>query len=135
MKTVYGLSDIDQVVNWLIKNIKTKTLLLHGSMGVGKTTLIKAIVKKIGSNDEVSSPTFSIVNEYDFKDGKIYHFDFYRISDLNEAYDFGIEEYLNSNNWKLIEWPDLIEPILDNNFDKITIEFGKKNKRVLILNS
>ena len=130
----YGLNEVEQVTNQLITNVKTKTLLFYGNMGVGKTTLIKTIVKNLGSDDEVSSPTFSIVNEYKLKDKKIYHFDLYRINDIEEAYDFGIEDYLNSDNWKLIEWPELIEPILFDDFDKICIEIDDKSKRILKLN-
>ena len=134
MTIYYELDEVEQVVNQLIANVKTKTLLFYGNMGVGKTTLIKTIVKNLGSNDEVSSPTFSIVNEYKLKDEKIFHFDLYRINDVEETYNFGIEDYLDSSNWKLIEWPELIEPILYDDFDKIHIEIDDKNKRILKLN-
>lgn len=116
----------------LIANVKTKTLLFYGNMGTGKTTLIKAIVKHLGSNDDVSSPTFSIVNEYRLGTNKVYHFDLYRVANLEEAYNFGIEDYLNANCWNLIEWPELIEPIIDS-FDKIYIDIDKNNNRVLKL--
>ena len=82
MKIHYELNDVEQVANQLITNAKTKTLLFYGDMGVGKTTLIKTIVKVLGSNDEVSSPTFSIVNEYELNNDKVYHFDLYRINDI-----------------------------------------------------
>ena len=104
-------------------------------MGVGKTTLIKTIVKVLGSDDVVSSPTFSIVNEYKLREGSIFHFDLFRIHDLEEAYNFGIEEYLDSEHWKLIEWPEKIEPLLDHNVDKIEIVLDKNNKRILRLNN
>ncbi|ULC58253.1 tRNA (adenosine(37)-N6)-threonylcarbamoyltransferase complex ATPase subunit type 1 TsaE [Flaviramulus sp. BrNp1-15] len=134
MKISYELNEIDKVVNQLIGNVKTKTLLFYGEMGVGKTTLIKTIVKQLGSEDEVSSPTFSIVNEYKLDDGKIYHFDLYRIKDLEEAYNFGIEDYLDSENWKLIEWPEKVKPILFDDFDTINLELDLiNNKRVLKL--
>ncbi|GAA4808303.1 tRNA (adenosine(37)-N6)-threonylcarbamoyltransferase complex ATPase subunit type 1 TsaE [Litoribaculum gwangyangense] len=135
MEISYKLNEIERVVDQLIKNLKTKTLLVQGSMGVGKTTLIKCLVRNLGSKDEVSSPTFSIVNEYSLNDGKIYHFDLYRINNLDEAYNLGIEDYLNSDHWKLIEWPDLIEPILNDDFDKISIEIDKEKNRILKLNS
>ena len=134
MKITYELNEIDNVVNQLIGHVKTKTLLFYGEMGVGKTTLIKTIVKQLGSEDEVSSPTFSIVNEYKLDDGKIYHFDLYRIKDLEEAYNFGIEDYLDSENWKLIEWPEKVKPILFDDFDTIHLELDLiNNKRVLKL--
>ena len=134
MKISYELNEIDNVVNQLIGHVKTKTLLFYGEMGVGKTTLIKTIVKQLGSEDEVSSPTFSIVNEYKLDDGKIYHFDLYRIKDLEEAYNFGIEDYLDSENWKLIEWPEKVKPILFDDFDTIHLELDLiNNKRVLKL--
>ncbi|GAA3641756.1 tRNA (adenosine(37)-N6)-threonylcarbamoyltransferase complex ATPase subunit type 1 TsaE [Flavivirga jejuensis] len=133
MEINYRLNDVENVATQLIKNVKTKTLLFYGDMGVGKTTLIKTIVKVLGSHDKVSSPTFSIVNEYQLNDDKIYHFDLYRIDDLEEAYNFGIEDYVDSENWKLIEWPEKIVPILTDHFDRIDLEFDS-NKRILRLN-
>ncbi len=130
----YELNEVEHVAKQLIKHATSKTLLFYGNMGVGKTTLIKAIVKILGSNDEVSSPTFSIVNEYEINNGLIYHFDLYRINDIEEAYNFGIEDYLYSDHYKLIEWPEKIEPILFDEFDEIFIEFNSENKRILKLN-
>ncbi|WP_317129355.1 tRNA (adenosine(37)-N6)-threonylcarbamoyltransferase complex ATPase subunit type 1 TsaE [Flavivirga rizhaonensis] len=129
----FGLNDVENVAKQLIKNVKTKTLLFYGDMGVGKTTLIKTIVKVLGSHDEVSSPTFSIVNEYQLNNDKIYHFDLYRINDLEEAYNFGIEDYVDSDNWKLIEWPEKIEPILNNHFDIINLKLDSDNHRIIKL--
>ena len=133
LKINYGIADVEQVATQLIKASKTKTLLFYGDMGVGKTTLIKTIVKALGSLDAVSSPTFSIVNEYKLHDGKIYHFDLYRIEDTDELYDFGIEDYLDADCWKLIEWPEKIEPLLDNDFEKIEIKQNPNNTRILEL--
>jgi tRNA threonylcarbamoyladenosine biosynthesis protein TsaE len=135
LEICYGINEVEQVARNLIKNTKTKTLLFYGNMGVGKTTLIKTIVKVLGSEDEVSSPTFSLVNEYKLHDGKIYHFDLYRINDIEEAYNFGIEDYLDSEHWKLIEWPEKIEPLLDQDFDKIELILDKTNSRKLSLNN
>ena len=87
----------------------------YGEMGAGKTSLIKEIVHQLGSGDEVSSPTFSLVNEYRLASGKsIFHFDFYRIKSLNEVFDIGYEDYFFSENICLIEWPEKIEEILEN---------------------
>ncbi len=130
----YELNEVEHVAKQLIKHATSKTLLFYGNMGVGKTTLIKAIVAALGSKDEVSSPTFSIVNEYEIEDGLIYHFDLYRINDIEEAYNFGIEDYLYSEHYKLIEWPEKIEPVLFDKFDEIFIEFSSENKRILKLN-
>ena len=136
MKISYRLEEVDDVAKRLIKHVNSKTLLLYGDMGVGKTTLIKSIVKALGSCDEVSSPTFSIVNEYELDDKNgIYHFDLYRIKDLEEAYNFGIEDYLDTNNWILIEWPEKIEPILNDDFDRIDIKLQSKNTRIISLNN
>ena len=130
----YELNEVDNVANQLISNLTSKILLFYGDMGVGKTTLIKAIVKALGSNDEVSSPTFSIVNEYELKNDKIYHFDLYRIKDLEEAYNFGIEDYIYSDHWIIIEWPDKIEPILSENIKKISLKIETEKRRNLKLN-
>lgn len=135
MEISYGIDEVEQIAKQLIENAKTKTLLFYGHMGVGKTTLIKTIVKVLGSHDEVSSPTFSIVNEYKLDDDKIYHFDLYRINDIEEVYNFGIEDYLDSDYWKLIEWPEKIEDILYDNFDKINIKLDSENNRILSLNN
>ncbi|GAA4899041.1 tRNA (adenosine(37)-N6)-threonylcarbamoyltransferase complex ATPase subunit type 1 TsaE [Flaviramulus aquimarinus] len=134
MEISYKLNEIDQLVNQLITHVKTKTLLFYGNMGVGKTTLIKSIVKALGSHDDVSSPTFSIVNEYKLNDDKVYHFDLYRINDIEDAYNLGIEDYLDSEHWKLIEWPEKIEPILFDDFDKISLKIDADNNRILKLN-
>lgn len=133
MEIRYNLDEVEQVAKQIVTNSKSKTLLFYGSMGVGKTTLIKTIVKTLGSSEEASSPTFSVVNEYGLEDDKIYHFDLYRIKDLEEAYNLGIEDYLESNHWKLIEWPEKIEPILFDTFDKIKLEIKENNLRVLTL--
>jgi tRNA threonylcarbamoyladenosine biosynthesis protein TsaE len=89
-------------------------------MGVGKTTLIKEVAKRLGVNDMISSPTYAIVNEYELKNDKLFHFDCYRLKSEEEALDMGIEDYLYSNHWNLIEWPERIENILPEK--KMTIE-------------
>ncbi len=94
----------------------------EGEMGAGKTTFIKEFVKALGTNDEVSSPTFSIVNEYETDKGKVYHFDFYRLNHEDEALDFGIEEYLYSNQYCLMEWPNKIANFIPDEHHTITLE-------------
>lgn len=96
----------------IVQNLQHKIILFEGELGAGKTTLIKEIIHQMGSIDEVSSPTFSIVNEYDLLEGKVYHFDFYRIKSEEEAFDFGVEEYLDSGNYCFIEWPEKIEGLI-----------------------
>ncbi|MEH6405815.1 MAG: tRNA (adenosine(37)-N6)-threonylcarbamoyltransferase complex ATPase subunit type 1 TsaE [Leeuwenhoekiella sp.] len=105
----YKLQDIDHVAKSIIENSTSKTILFYGEMGTGKTTLIRSIVKQLGSQEAATSPTFSIVNEYaDKNENPIYHFDFYRISDEKEALDLGLMDYLASENWIFIEWPEKI---------------------------
>lgn len=135
MEVTYELNEVEKVAKGIIEKATSTTLLFYGNMGVGKTTLIKAIVTQLGSDDEVSSPTFSIVNEYEGENGLIYHFDLYRINDIEEAYNFGIEDYLDSKHWKLIEWPEKIKPLLFDDFNEINIEFSSENKRFLKLNN
>jgi len=134
LEICYGINEVEQVAKQLIEHAKTKTLLFYGGMGVGKTTLIKTIVRILGSDDDVSSPTFSIINEYKLKEEKIYHFDLYRINNLEDAYNFGIEDYLDSEYWKLIEWPEKIDSILYDDFDRIEIKLDTVNNRILSLN-
>ncbi len=131
MSLTYELSEIDSIAMRLLSEVKSKTLLFYGDMGAGKTTLIKALVKALGAPDLVSSPTFSLVNEYQTKQGSIFHFDFYRIEDEAEALDMGIEDYLNTNTWKLIEWPQKIERLLDENNQKLEISVSKDGRRKL----
>lgn len=133
MEINYSLENVEDIANELIKNLKSKTLLFHGNMGVGKTTLIKSLVKQLGSNDEVSSPTFSIVNEYELGNDKIFHFDLFRIKNIEEVYNFGIEDYLDSEHWILIEWPELITTMLTTNFDEIFLKLDQKENRKLVL--
>lgn len=110
----YQIANIPAVSTQIIELAKDfKIWTFDGEMGAGKTTLIKSICKNLGVIDEVNSPTFSLVNEYKTQNGQtIYHFDFYRIKTINEAYDMGIEEYFDSGNICLIEWPNMIEDIL-----------------------
>lgn len=113
MEITYTLEQIKDAASTLIKNTDDKILLFHGDMGTGKTTLIQQLVNELGGDaKQVSSPTFSLVNEYEVKNSLVYHFDFYRIDNEEEAYDIGIEDYLDSEHWIFIEWPNKIEKIL-----------------------
>lgn len=109
----------------------------EGEMGAGKTTIIKAIGKQLGVEDEQTSPSFSLVNEYKTKDGNtIYHFDFYRINTLEEVYDIGYEDYFYSGNICLIEWPSKINQILETEI-KLEIHIQKETTelRTISINS
>ncbi|WP_040248866.1 tRNA (adenosine(37)-N6)-threonylcarbamoyltransferase complex ATPase subunit type 1 TsaE [Psychroserpens mesophilus] len=135
MEIDYNIHELESVATQLLKQINSKIVLLQGDMGAGKTTLIKAIVKALGSSDDVTSPTFSIVNEYQTSNGvKIFHFDMYRIEDEMEALNFGFEDYLNSEkNWLFIEWPDNVVNLLPDEVSEITIIGNNKTSRTLKL--
>jgi tRNA threonylcarbamoyladenosine biosynthesis protein TsaE len=109
-----------------------KIFAFYGSMGAGKTTIIKAICEALGVKDIVTSPTFTIVNEYRTISGDyIYHIDFYRIKKTEEAFDFGIEEYLGSNSYCFMEWPELVEGILPPETVNIRISVDINEQRIL----
>ena len=110
----------------------------YGNLGAGKTTFIRALCRQLGSTDNVTSPTFSIVNEYHTlpdasgKSRVIYHMDFYRLKSLEEAMNIGAQEYFSSTGcYCFIEWPELAEPLLPENFVKVKIETAKDNSRTL----
>ena len=109
----YSLNEIEHAAAFVIKHAKHPVVAFYGQMGAGKTTLIKSICQLSGVIDAVSSPTFSLVNEYQTDTQQtIYHFDFYRIKNIQEVYDIGIEEFLYSGHVCLMEWPELITEIL-----------------------
>jgi len=117
----------------LLKNSGDKKIFaFYGSMGAGKTTIIKAICESLGTMDIVSSPTFTIVNEYKTSDGKtLFHIDFYRIKKQEEVYDFGIEEYLRGDSYCFMEWPELIEELLPPETVMVRISVGDHEQRIL----
>ena len=129
----FEIEQLDKAANQLLKLVNSKIILFYGEMGVGKTTLISALVKQLGGNAEVSSPTFSIVNEYLVDNDKVYHFDFYRIEDEYEALDIGVEDYFDSGHWIFIEWPDKIKELLPLNAEYSYIKLNKNGSRSLIL--
>lgn len=116
-----SLSDLPTAAKQLMLACEGKSIFaFQGAMGAGKTTFIKALCEELGVKDTISSPTFSIVNEYRAASGrKIYHFDFYRIKNISEAYDMGYEDYLYSDALCFIEWPEMIEEILPEGAVKV----------------
>ncbi|MBK7134246.1 MAG: tRNA (adenosine(37)-N6)-threonylcarbamoyltransferase complex ATPase subunit type 1 TsaE [Bacteroidales bacterium] len=111
---------------------KNKIFAFYGGMGAGKTTIIKAICEELGALDIISSPTFTLVNEYKTEAGEtIYHIDFYRIKKQEEVFDFGIEEYLTGDSWCFMEWPGLVEEILPPETVKISITVDYQEQRIL----
>jgi len=130
-----SLTDLPELASLLIESAAEKRVFLFkGQMGAGKTTLIKALCGKLGVEDHVTSPTFSIVNEYLSKSGPVYHFDFYRLKDEQEAYDLGYEEYFYSGNYCFVEWPQKIQSLLPDNAFTIDIELNTDQSRLIRIN-
>lgn len=128
---IESIEELGNVANDLIPQFQHKVILFEGEMGAGKTTFIKVLVEQMGTKDEISSPTFSIVNEYETNSGKVFHFDMYRIKSEEEAMDFGIEEYLYSNHYCFIEWPSKIESLIPAEHHTIKI-IAEENSRTII---
>ena len=134
MKITFSLAQINEVAKKIIDQNPHKVILFNGEMGVGKTTLIKELAKIIGVTEPTSSPTFSLVNEYQASNNQlVYHFDVYRLKNENEALDMGIDEYLYSGNWCFIEWAEKIPNLLPQQHSVIDIKLLSHNERELIL--
>jgi len=133
MEIVFSLDEIDTVAKLILEQNPNKVLLFNGNMGVGKTTLIKRLSHKLGVRGNTSSPTFSLVNEYQINENQlVYHFDCYRLKTEVEALDMGINDYLYSGNWCFIEWPEKIESLIPEKCSTINIELLPNGFRKLI---
>lgn len=130
MEKSFSLAEINSISKEILSSANSKIILFYGDLGSGKTTLIRELVKELGYVHDVSSPTFSIVNEYDTDDGLVYHFDFYRLKDETEAHDIGFEEYLYSGNWCFIEWPEIISNLLPEHVNEIYLENHGKQRKI-----
>lgn len=131
---VNHLSELDNLADTILKFAANRRIFaLYGSMGAGKTTLIKSICHRLGVTDEVNSPTFSIINEYTTpRFDPVYHFDFYRINKIEEAFDIGYENYFYSESMCFIEWPEKIKQLLPPNTVQITIVADDANQKRLV---
>jgi|SRR6187402_1601691 len=130
-KSISDLSGIAQQIISYASNCRV--FLFYGDMGAGKTTLIKSLCGALGSNDNITSPTFAIVNEYAGGGDKIYHFDFYRLKNQNEALDLGSDEYFYSGNYCFIEWPEKIPDILPDKYIRVNLQVQDDNSRKITL--
>jgi len=134
MEITFALDEIKAVASKLISHFTEKTILFYGDMGVGKTTIIKELAKELGVIDTLCSPTFSIVNEYQAKNNLLYHFDCYRLGSEQEAFDIGIEDYLNAGHYTFIEWPQNIGSFLSTiKCNRIELKLNANGTRTAIL--
>jgi len=130
--SVKNISELPEAAKQILSFAQDKKIFcFYGELGAGKTTLIKVICKELKAKDSGSSPTYGLVNEYETSEGNtLYHFDFYRIKNETEAFDFGFEEYLHSGNYCFIEWPEKIERLLPKDYVKVEIEV-KEGERII----
>jgi tRNA threonylcarbamoyladenosine biosynthesis protein TsaE len=134
MNIIFSIDQLEEVAQQIITSNPKKVILFHGEMGVGKTTLIKQLCKTLGVVGATSSPTFSLVNEYEADANQlVYHFDFYRLNKEEEALDMGIDDYLYSGNWCFIEWAEKIPNLIPETHSVINISQLPDGKRCLTL--
>lgn len=129
--TIHTLEELPKVAQALLNYANDqKFFIFEGEMAAGKTTFIKAFCEALGVTDVVSSPTFSIVNEYESSHGPVFHFDFYRLKNPQEAYDIGYEEYFYSDSYCLVEWPSKVEELLPEAYIKVQITVADDEQRL-----
>lgn len=131
----YTVLDLSKVAQELIETAASKFICFNGEMGAGKTSLIKALIKELGVDDLGQSPSFGIVNTYESSTGKplVYHFDFYRLEEEEEAYDIGVEDYFNFEGWIFIEWSERIINLLPKHFTEVQLTITSPESRALTL--
>lgn len=132
---IESLSELPKVAEAVLGELRGRSVVLfRGPMGAGKTTLISRMAAALGAEDTVTSPTFALVNQYEGEGGRrIYHFDFYRINNVEEALDLGYEEYFYSGELCLVEWPEKIEPLLPEDAMTVTITVGEDEHRIFTI--
>ena len=126
-----SLSELERVAEEILSSIgERRVVLLRGGMGAGKTTLVSRIASKLGAEDTVTSPTFALVNQYEGREGTIYHFDFDRINRVEEVFDLGYAEYFYSGELCFVEWPEMVEGLLPEDAMEVRITVGDDDKRI-----
>ena len=130
---INNLNDLEKITYNILSNYSIRKIAIDGTLGVGKTTLVKSFCKNLGVIDHVSSPTFPIINEYSTKSKeKIYHFDLYRLNSFQEALEIGADLYLDTDFYCFIEWPELILPLLNKDVLFLSLKMEKKNRVLTI---
>ncbi|WP_124640499.1 tRNA (adenosine(37)-N6)-threonylcarbamoyltransferase complex ATPase subunit type 1 TsaE [Amniculibacterium aquaticum] len=128
---INNIGDWQQVVDEIYPHLKYKILVLKGNLGAGKTSFSQFLLKKMGSTDTVTSPTYAIVNEYNTPKGKVFHFDLYRLNTIEEVYDIGMDEYLENSELCIIEWPEIYENELSYyGYHEMTIEIDGDSRTI-----
>lgn len=132
---INSIKELDQIASEIISFSQFKKILFFGDMGVGKTTIITSLCKYLKVTDQISSPTFSIINEYLTNDNsKVLHFDMYRLKNKEEVYDLGFEDYIDNDYYCFVEWPEIISEFIPNNYLEIKILIENKNRVLLLKN-
>lgn len=131
----HSLDDLSETAQKILQSCgESKLFMFYGDLGAGKTTLIQMLCSTLGYTDEVTSPTFSLINEYSTPEQKIYHMDLYRIKNVEEAFDIGLEEYLYSDAYCFIEWPQVIIEILQETYYEVKISVDNSFNRIIEIN-
>lgn len=137
MKRIFkirGGEDYKEAANHIVDLMDDfRIFILKGNLGAGKTTLVKEVCELLDSEDVVTSPTFALINPYKTRIGEVFHMDMYRINTMQEAIEFGIEEYLWDEYFCFIEWPDIIQSLLPSNYISIEINLGMDQSRDVII--
>ena len=129
----YNLGDLTEIAEMILESLDGRNVVVfRGEMGAGKTTLISALCEVLGVEDDVTSPTFALVNNYLTADGEdLYHFDFYRIDHIEEAYDMGYEEYFYGSGLCLVEWPEKVEELIPDDAMTVRLEILSPTRRAI----